>query len=417
VSRSLDLPAKLRWVAYLYLAEGVPFGLVIYTLPVYFKDLGVPNATIGLLSLLALPWSLKVLWSPLVDRWPDYRPWIAACGIGIGALVACLPWFPGAAIGTPLWVLLFAVALLGATNDIAIDAYTIRLVDRGEEGEVNGVRITAYRVALILAGALLLSQKTALGYPPLFRIAGGCVAALGAAALLLPRTGGGWERRGEGFGDIADGVWRWLKLPGSAGVLAFVLLYNLGDIALAPMVRPFWIDRGYEVEEIGAISLGLGVGLTIAGAMAGGLIVARAGIFHGLWMLGLTQAFSNLGYAAASAWGWGRPGMYAASAIESFTDGLGSAALLAFLMRLCDKEWAATQYALLSAVFSLTRPIFGAPSGFAAEAMGYTGWFVATFFLSFPAFAFLPFVHRRLDWSRMTPPPAAGDPGGGSRRP
>jgi PAT family beta-lactamase induction signal transducer AmpG len=392
----LALRRKLGWVAFLYLAEGFPFGMVIYTLPVYLKDSGVSNQTIGALSLLALPWSAKVLWSPLVDRWPDYRRWIAACLVGLAVLFLLLPAFDPASPGRGLLGLLVLMAIVGATSDIAIDAYTIRLVNAGEEGEVNGVRVAAYRVALILSGALFLSQKTALGYPALFRLAGVFLLALAAVVWLAPRGAARWERGREGFRRILAGVWAWLAQPGSLGVICFILLYNLGDIAIAPMIRPFWMDSGYEVEEIGWISLGLGIGMTIVGALVGGVIVSRIGIFRGLWTLGLTQGFSNLGYAGAAYWGWGRPGLYASSIVESFTDGLGSAALLAFTMRLCEKEWAATQYAFLSAVFALTRAIFGAPTGYAAATMGYAGWFLTTFFLSFPVFAFLPAVRTRL---------------------
>ena len=368
-TQALTLRKKIHWVAILYLAEGFPFGIVVKTLPIYFKDHGVPNRVIGGLALLTVPWSLKVLWSPLLDRWPRYGRWASGCLLCMAVLIAIIPSFDPGAITWPLVVLLVLIAVAGATNDIAIDAYTIRLVDRGQEGPVNGVRVAAYRVAIILSGALFLSQKSALGYPALFRITAAFLLLLAFIAWRAPSEPRRSEGDREGFTAILAGVRAWLARPGSLGVLFFILLYNLGDVAIAPMVSPFWLDRGYEVEELGWITLGLGIGLTIAGALVGGVIVSRIGIFRALWTLGLTQGFSNLGYAGAAFWGWGRPGMYAASMVESFTDGLGTAALLAFLMRLCEKELAATQYALLSAVFALSRAIFGAPSGLAAEGM------------------------------------------------
>ena len=126
---------------------------------------------------------------------------------------------------------------------------------------------------------------------------------------------------------------------------------------MGPMVKPFWIDRGLSVTEIGLVSTTLGVALSILGALCGGAFTSRFGVFRGLWVLGLAQAFSNLGYAAAAATDSGRAGIYAASAVESFSGGLGTAAFLAFLMRACQKEQAATQYALLSALFNLTRTV------------------------------------------------------------
>jgi len=184
----------------------------------------------------------------------------------------------------------------------------------------------------------------------------------------------------------------WLARPGAIGVFLFVLTYKLGDASMGPMVKPFWIDRGLSVTEIGLVSTTLGVALSILGALCGGAFTSRFGVFRGLWVLGLAQAFSNLGYAAAAATDSGRAGIYAASAVESFSGGLGTAAFLAFLMRACQKEQAATQYALLSALFNLTRTVANMASGFGAERLGYAAFFAFTFALSFPAYLLLPWV-------------------------
>jgi PAT family beta-lactamase induction signal transducer AmpG len=161
------------------------------------------------------------------------------------------------------------------------------------------------------------------------------------------------------------------------------------------MVSPFWWDRGLSTDDIGLIT-GFGILVTIAGGLAGGLFMARFGIFHGLWFLGLWQAVSNLAY------GWvafypetGNWGIYAASIAESFCGGLGTAAFLAFLMSICKKEFSATQYALLSATFRITGIIAGVLSGWAATHIGYAQYFFLTFFLSLPAFAFLFYAR---DW-------------------
>ena len=399
---SLLLPAKLRWVALLYLVEGLPYGLLFFTLQVYFKDSGVSNQTVGLLSLLGAPYALKILWSPLVDRWPDTRRWTCGALVILALLLATVPLFEAGTIPPALWVVLLLMAIVSATQDVAIDAYTIRLTERGEEGQVNSVRVASYRVALLLMKSVLLLYVIRFGYPALFWATSAGLLILAAVTMRLPRLDAGWERS-RGLEAIVAGVRRWLAEPGSLGVLLFLLLYNLSDITIAPMIPPFWLDSGYEVGEFAAISGGLGVGLTIAGALVGGWIVSRIGIFRGLWMLGLTQGMSNLGYAAVAWWGLGRPAIYSASIVESFTDGLGSASLLAFLMRLCEKELAATEFALLSAVFGLARPVFGAPSGFVAERMGYDGWFLVTFLLGFVMFAFLPAVRRRLQAVKTSP--------------
>jgi PAT family beta-lactamase induction signal transducer AmpG len=200
-------------------------------------------------------------------------------------------------------------------------------------------------------------------------------------------------------------------------VFLFVLIYKLGDAAMGPMVKPFWLDRGLGAAEIGLVSTSFGMVATIAGALLGGRLCDRWGIFSGLWLFGLAQAVSNLGYAAV-AWIHLPPPLlvvsslgdvpaalaepvramiYGASVFESFTSGLGTAAFLAFLMHVCEKEHAAVQYAILSAVFALSRDVAGAASGWATTRLGFASYFLLTFGLALPAYALLPWVRR---WMR-----------------
>jgi len=162
------------------------------------------------------------------------------------------------------------------------------------------------------------------------------------------------------------------------------------------MVKPFWVDQGYSLKEIGLISVSLGTALTILGALAGGWLTNRYGIFRALLWLGLAQLVSNLGYVAVAAIDLPRESIYVASIIESFTQGLGTAAFLSFLMNLCDKEHAATQYAILSAMFALTRDVAGAFTGIGVESLGYAVFFALTTALALPALALLPLIKPRI---------------------
>jgi PAT family beta-lactamase induction signal transducer AmpG len=162
------------------------------------------------------------------------------------------------------------------------------------------------------------------------------------------------------------------------------------------MIKPFWVDRQFTPVQIGLVPGTLGVVATIGGALIGGTLTSRWGIFRALWVLGIFQAVSNLVYAAAAALPPNTALMYVASVVESFCGGLGTAPFLAFLMSICSKAHAATQYALLSALFGLTRALSGAFSGMATEGMGYAAYFTATFFLAWPAFLLLPWVK---DWA------------------
>ncbi|MEK8086283.1 MFS transporter [Aquabacterium sp. A3] len=202
----------------------------------------------------------------------------------------------------------------------------------------------------------------------------------------------------------------WVELlarPGMLAVLAFILLFKLGDAAMGFMVKPFWVDAGFTPAQIGLVSVNVGLGLSIAGGLVGGWYVDRAGIFKGLWVLGLAQALSNLGYALA-AW-YVEPtaagmqvsihyqaAVYAASGLESFTGGLGTGAFLAFLMGITSKARATTEYAILSSIFAFSRAVAGWAGGLGVQEMGYAAFFFLTFWLSFPAYLLLPAVRRML---------------------
>ncbi len=393
--------SKLWWVALLYFAEGFPFGIAIDNLPVYFRVHGVSLADIGLLSLLGAPWTLKVLWAPLVDRYGERRHWMAAALGCMALLLAVLPLLDPATPGFWTWSLLLLFTTASATQDIAIDAYTIGLLRSGEEGVANGVRVSAYRAALVVGGGGLVVVAGTMGWPTVFRVAAVILLVLAVAALRSPALPVPDPRvRGAGLAPLRA----WLHRPGALAVLLFVLVYKLGDAAMAPMVKPFWLDRGLTVEEIGLVSTSVGVGASLVGAMLGGWYTSRRGIFRALWVLGLAQAASNLGYAAVAGLDGGRASIYAASLLESFTGGLGTAAFLSLLMHVCDKERAATEYALLSALFGLTRSLAGAASGFAAARLGYADFFALTFVLALPAYALLPGIRP---WIRDESPPAA----------
>jgi PAT family beta-lactamase induction signal transducer AmpG len=205
----------------------------------------------------------------------------------------------------------------------------------------------------------------------------------------------------------AFGAWvGLLARPGMLAVLLFILLFKLGDAAMGFMVKPFWVDAGFTLAQIGLVSVNVGMGLSIAGGLVGGWYVDKAGIYKGLWVLGLAQALSNLGYAlAAYLIPHTEPGqlalqsqmlVYGASAVESFTGGLGTGAFMAFLMAMVSKERATTEYAILSSIFAFSRSVSGWAGGLGVEQMGYAAFFFLTFWLSFPAYALLPQVKRML---------------------
>lgn len=456
---------KYAWVAVLYFAQGWPAGLVNKTLPIVFTAYGVDLGKIGLLSLANLPWSFKFLWAPIVDRVGARRTWIAACLLGMAALSLAFGATFRGEVGALVWILIVGIAFLSATQDIAIDAGTIELLNDKELGTANGIRVTAYRIALIVAGGGLVllaagldpgrwfpSGLAGIGWPATWAATAALFLAFAGAALFFPvyprpallhherlRVVAGRSLRSmalpvaaagaayfaaphlfvaEKFrvpfavlfgvaGAVAsafalagraaengdnDALRRLIARRGAWAVVLFILAFKIGDAAMAPMTTPFLL-RGAKLSqaEVGVLLNTFGVGGTIAGAMLGGMLTSRIGLFRALWVLGFFQAFSNLGYAyAASNPG---PGVVTAAALfEAFCSGLGTAPFLAFLMKICEKAHAATQYAFLSAIYVLSNALAGAFSGYAAEAMGFGPYFTTTFFLALPAFALLPAV-------------------------
>jgi len=325
---------KLGIVALLYFIQGSPPAILWEVLPVYFRLHGSSLRTIGGLRLLELPYSLKVFWSPMVHRYGDRRIWVVVCMLAIAVVVGLLPFVDVAHPGWAVITLLLILTTLSATQDIAIDSYTVGLIQREEEGAANGVRASAYRIALVLVGGGMVLLASILQWTLLYLIAAVVLALLALSTLAVPRLdlpAGAKERWLAGF---VGWIGTWSAIP----LVLFVLFYKLGEFAIGPMVKPFWVDQGSSVFEIGLVPTTFGIILSLAGALAGGAFISRYGTFRGVWMLGLLQAVSNLGYALVAWFSLGRVGLYGASVFESFSGGLGTAAFLAFLMNVCEKS-------------------------------------------------------------------------------
>ena len=402
------LRTRLAWLAALSFASGFPFGLVNETIPVFLRTHGASLVDIGLVSALSFPWTFKFLWSPLVDRMGTRRQWIAACLAGLTLLTLVFSrmdyetlmqpaWHPlgelgraAALLSRPFWIALLLMVFLSATQDIAIDAYTIEATTTSELGVANSVRIAAYRIAMFTAGGLLIWLAGRADWAMSFQVGTVLVAGLTLLALLLPTA----PRSAGPPVAIWEPLRALVRRPGIWAVALFAMLFKLDIYAMDPMTRPFWVDRGFTLEEIGAILTTGRILATVAGAVIGGVLTTRWGIFRALWVLGLVQALSSLGYAGAAIAAPSKPLLAGVALFENFAHGLGTAAFVAFLMSVCERRYAATQYAVLSALLALGRTVAGAGSGVLAEHLGYGHYFLVTFLLGLPAFALLPAIRH-----------------------
>lgn len=391
---------RLAWIGAFSFASGFPFGLVNDALPVYIRSQGASLAAVGDLSLASLPWTFKFLWAPLVDRFGTRRSWIvvvlALLGAALYALRA-LPVLPPSVLLLPLVTLVVA---LSATQDIAIDAYTIEATTREELGVANSVRIAIYRAAMLVSAGGVTWWAGRHGWPAAWTAAAAVFGALAVAGLFAPVT----SRAGLASEPLWQPIAAFLARRDVWLIVAFALLFKLDIAALDPMTKPFWVDRGLSLEAIGTTITTGRLVATVLGATLGGVLTSRWGLFPSLWRLGAVQALSSLGYAAAAAAAPSLPLILAAAFFENFAAGLGTAVFLAFLMSVCEKRYAATQYAVLSALLALSRSGAGWASGRVAEQTGYTTYFVLTFLIGLPAFLLLPLLRRSLDGAA----PAAG---------
>ncbi len=385
----VPLRRMLVLVAGLYVIEGFPMGVFRVILPAWWVESGVSTAQIGFASGLSVAWSLKVFWSPLVQWRGDDRAWISASLLVMsGALFALSGLDPGQ--GSWVWWLVGGFCLASATQDIAIDATTIGFVPRGDEGPANAMRVAAYRLSFAVFGTAALFLPGVIGWS-------GTLSAL--AVVPLAMAGAVWLSPARPRADTHDApLWHafhhWTKRRELWAVAAFVVLFRLSDFGLGPMLIPFQLDRGLSRETVGVLSGVVGgIGL-VAGATLGGTLVHRLGIPRALAWTGILAVASNALYAVAALDGMTIEVLYAASVGESLTGGMVTAAFMSFLMRICQREWAAVQYATLTALYPFVGHLFGTLSGVLTEAVGFAGYFALTTLFTLPAFAFLPAVGR-----------------------
>jgi MFS transporter, PAT family, beta-lactamase induction signal transducer AmpG len=394
---SLSRSLKFLVVGVLYFAEGVPFGFVYTTLSYYLRSRGVPLEEIGILSLLGLAWSLKVLWSPLADRFGSRAAWLVPAQVLVVLSMLGLAHLASAPVTLAFWVLVGVLCLASATQDLAVDAYTIDLLDTEELGMANGIRIGAYRVGLIAAGGGVLILSDVVGWSATFVGVAIIMAALALTVIAFrpfhqARPEVARTQTGKGFAQIKESVQGLMAHPHMWVIIIFIMTYKAGDAFLGAMVSAFWRDMGFSGTQFGVASIVMGKIPAIAGGFLGGIITARWGIARALWVLGIFQACSILGYWAAALPGTWHYTIYLATLGDNLAGQMGSAAFMAFLMCMCDKRFSASHYAFLSMLFGLSARLCGYLGGWAAAYLGYATFFFLSFLVAWPAFALLPWV-------------------------
>ena len=395
-------PSVLVLLASLYCAQGLPSGLVAHAMPVLLRQHGVDLAWIGLLKLLALPWLLKVLWAPWIDRLSSnrlghHRGWILPmqsvvilCLAGLALLQPQAVF--GAAMGVVLGTLLL-INLAAATQDVATDGLAVRLLPERWRGLGNSLQVGGYKLGMLASGSGLLLVVASLGWQ-----ASVGLLAVGLLVLTLPIA---WfpenkllpYQAAQAEPPGADLLLRHyrglLTQPGMAAWLVVVLTFKLGDALGSPMIKPMLVDQGWDTAALGQLTLVSSLA-GIGGALLGGLLYARWGAMRSLLVFGVLQAAGLASLAVLVGRGSDVVLVYAVALFEQVADGMSTVALFAVMMNRCRPEHEGADFTLQASAQLLLAGLVGACSGVLAKAVGYGGLFLGAAMLGLAMLVWVP---------------------------
>jgi len=381
------------------LASGMPLYLLIQLVPAWLRDSGVSLAEIGLFALVGLPYTWKFLWAPLMDRWQLplglRRGWMLFAQLGlivsIGSLGSIDPVSNTGLVAT----LAVIIAMFSATQDVAIDAYRRELLPDAELGLGNSIHVQAYRISSLVPGSLALVLADSLPWALVFWITAAFMAVGIAMSLMvsepkrevLPALGLSEAVIAPFREYVQRRGWQSLLLA-----LTFMVLYKLGDNMATALATPFYLDLGFSKTEIGLVAKHAALWPAIAGGLVGGVLMIRLGINRALWLFGLVQLLSILGFAYLASQGAILWLLAAVIGFEYLGVGLGTAAFTAFIARESSKTFAATQFALFTALAALPRSLANATTGVLVETVGWVEFFLLCAVLAIPGMLLLFWV-------------------------
>jgi len=383
-------------------ASGYPNQLTESALQAWLKDAHVSNTTIGLMSYVALPYLLKFLWAPFVDRFPvpllgRRRGWILVTQLLIGVAIAALALQDPTVALLPVAICALAIVFLSATQDIAFDAYRTDVSLPSERGPAAAATNLGYRTSAWIASAFALLVADHFGWRLAFLILAAVMTLFCIATWLAPEPDYPQESPRSLRESVVMPLRELLAEPGTAALLAVVLLFKIGDAFAQKLFTPFMLDTGFSKTELAVIVKGLFTGGALLGAVLGGVLMVKLGLLRSMLLFGISQAVTNLLYCALAAAGKSYPLMVFAVLIEHVAGAMGNIALVALIMALCDVRYSAFQYALLSSIALLPRYGLGYPAGWVADHGGWFIYFVVSFFMALPGLAIVWLMRDRID--------------------
>jgi PAT family beta-lactamase induction signal transducer AmpG len=404
---------NLAVILLLAFASGLPLALTSGTLQAWLTVEGVDLSTIGFFTLVGIPYTWKFLWAPAMDRFvPPFlgrrRGWLVITQVALMGGIAVMATLSPRSDLAPLACPAIFIAFASASQDIVFDAYRTDIATREQRGIAGALTVVGYRTAMLVSGALALvlvagsAWLAGIGWKSTYLLMAGLMS-IGLIATLWgrepqiaappPRT------LREAF--VAP-LREFFSRNGAIWMLALLVLYKLGDAFAGSLTTAFLLrGPGFSLEDVGYVNKGMGLAATIVGAVFGGALMVRLGLYRSLLYFGILQAVSNLTFMWLGIVGKSYPVMVLAIGFENFSGGMGTAAFVALLMALCDHRFTAMQYALLSALASFGRVYVGPAAGFATDpkylGLGWPTFFFLTFLVALPGLALLAWKRETIE--------------------
>jgi len=375
-------------------ACGLPLLLTISVLQAWMKEEGVVLAVIGMMALVGLPYTVKFIWAPFLDRFTlpflgRRRGWLLIAQI---ALILSIAGLGMTSPGKSPWLVAFAaflVTFFSASQDIVVDAYRREDLTDGELGLGSSLYVNGYRVGMLLASGGGLIMADHMPFSMVYLIMAACMLPGVLTTLLTPEPDAAMGTPRNMKEAVIDPLVEYFSRQGAIWMLVFILLYKIGDTMASAMTTPFYLDIGFSKTEIGAVVKLFGFWATIIGSLLGGLFMLKIGINRSLWVFGFLQAISTAGFAVLARIGHSIPALSVVIGFENLSGGMGTAAYSAFMASITNKKFTATQYALLTSLMGVPRVIASAPTGVIAEYMGWENFFIICVLIAVPGMLLL----------------------------
>jgi PAT family beta-lactamase induction signal transducer AmpG len=375
-------------------SSGLPLLLTGSVLQAWMTDEGVDLGTIGLFALVGLPYTLKFLWAPLTDRYclPFFgrrRGWLISIQLALALSIAGLGWTQPAQTPFTVAVVAWLLTFFSASQDIVIDAYRREALADNELGLGSALYVNGYRIGMLLASGGGLIMADFIGFSLVYQLMALTMLVGILTTLFAPEP----DMPAGSPTTLQDAVVQpfvdYFRRHHALLILLFILLYKVGDTMASHMTIPFYLDIGFSKTEIGAVVKLFGFWATIIGSIIGGVVILRTGIYRALWGFGILQALSTAGFAVLAQVGYSLPWLAGVIAFENLSAGMGTAAFVAFMASLTNRQFTATQYALLSSLMGIPRVIVAAPTGYFADWMGWSVFFTLCALVAIPGLMLL----------------------------